>query len=378
MPSKTPADKCCCNCFASQAHLEEKLLRCARCKVVFYCSRVCQKKHFTIHKHSCKTIANAYAKLAREEHNLVDLQASGEIGQLRAGFEYAECGEDSICAPVKEVRQDIGNMTFQLAYRSCDTPRRGGAMLEVALDNFLELLRLKSPLVDVSAEMSMGDLDTSIPRPDRALLTRIVVLLVALDRDDDAFNMISYFYRAENDPTDILDVVEGSTPGDWIYSHPSGYSRFSPIECIGYGGTESRHYRNATVMVCLVLIKMRVLVEHRSDRRGLERFVRTSEGRRLTKVHSTIEKYLLWDDSSVLEFEEDLRTLLNHICGVDLLLMNHIRDTVPLSPEVAGCLFEPEASTEFWHLLQDCFFLSPGVNDILHDYVPDLPFDLET
>lgn len=361
------------------------MLRCARCKVVFYCSRICQKKHFPAHKLSCKTIANAYAALAREEQKLADLQASGEIGQLRAGFGYVS---HDICVPVKQVRQDIGNMIFQLAYRSCDTPRRGGAMLEVALDHFLELLRLKSPNILMEYEYPTSMEDMCIQRPDHDLLTRIVVLLVALDRDDDAFNMIDYFNRAGDDPTDILHVVEGSTLGDWIYSRPSGYTRFHPIECIGYVGLESqeafeagiyatRHW-NPTVMVCLILIKMRVLVGHRSDRRGWERFVRTSEGRRLNEVHFTIEKYLLRDDSFVLQVEDDLKTLLNHIRNVDPFLMNHIRDTVPFSPEVADCLFEPEASTEFWHLLQDCFFLSPGVNDILHDYVPDLPFDLET
>lgn len=370
MPSKTPAQKCCCNCFASQAHLEEKLLRCVRCKVVFYCGRVCQKKHFPAHKLSCKTIANAYAALAREEQKLADLQAFGTIGQVRAGSEDVHHGS---CGLVKQVRHDIGTMTFQLAYRSCDTPRRGGAMLEVALDHFLELLRLQSPILLA---------DDASERPDQALLTRIVVLLVALDRDDDAFNMIDYFNRAGNDPSEILDDVEGSTPGDWIYS-PSGCSRFHPIECLGYASLESHKAAfnasrlcNPTVMVCLVLIKMRVLVEYRSDRRGWGRFVRTSEGRRLTDAHFIIEKYLLRDDSFVLEIEDDVRTLLMHIRLVDPFLMNHIRDTIPLSPEVAGCLFEPEASSEFWHLLQDCFFLSPGVNDILHDFVPDLPFDL--
>jgi hypothetical protein len=329
--------------------------------VVFYCSKVCQKKHFPAHKHSCKTIANAYAALAKEQ-KLADLQANGEIGH-------------DVYDPVNQVRQDIGNMTFQLAYRSCDTPRRGGAMLEVALDHFLELLRLKSPVIIYWREE-----DVCAQRPNYALLTRIVALLVALDRDDDAFNMIDYFKRAvENDSTDILDVVEGS-----------GYSRFHPVECIGYryrGPGYPEVYENArsrtqnwdrTVMVCLILIKMRVLVEHRSDRRGLERFVRTSEGGRLAEVHCTIEKYLLWNDSMVSEFDADIRTLLSYICDFDPLLMNHIRDTVPLSPEAADCLFEPEAPTEFWHLLQDCFFLSPGVNDVLHDYVPDLPFDLET
>jgi hypothetical protein len=358
MSSITPAEKCCCNCFSSQAPLEGKLLRCARCKVVFYCSRDCQKNHFPAHKHSCKTIANAYAALREEEVvAMADLNVNYDIS-----------------GPVKQVMLDIGNMTFQLAYRSCDTPRRGGAMLQVSLGHFLKLLRLKSPILQYP----------SIRRPDHALLTRIIVLFVALNEDDDAFNMIDYFIRAENDMTDFHDPMAF----EWAHFDPAGYTRFSPIGCIGYGGTEAqeafeavsgaRHYRNATVMVCLILIKMRVLVEHRSDRRGLENFARTSEGIRLTEVHSTIEKYLLRDDCIVSEFEEDLRTLLNHIRDVDPLLMNHIRDTVPLSPEVAGCLFEAKASTDFWHLLQDCFFLSPGVNDILHEYVPDLPFDLET
>jgi MYND finger len=48
----------------------ESLLRCARCKVMFYCNREHQTAHWKAHKHDCSFVANQQANVAAEERKL--------------------------------------------------------------------------------------------------------------------------------------------------------------------------------------------------------------------------------------------------------------------------------------------------------------------
>lgn len=50
----------------------------------------------------------------------------------------------------------------------------------------------------------------------------------------------------------------------------------------------------------------------------------------------------------------------------------HLRDTIPFSPHHAPQLALPDkVPEEIWYLYQDCFFTTPGVNNILHDFLPE-------
>jgi hypothetical protein len=50
----------------------------------------------------------------------------------------------------------------------------------------------------------------------------------------------------------------------------------------------------------------------------------------------------------------------------------HLRDTSPFSPHDAPQLGTPDkVPEEIWYLYQDCFFTTPGVNNILHDFLPE-------
>lgn len=59
-----------------------------------------------------------------------------------------------------------------------------------------------------------------------------------------------------------------------------------------------------------------------------------------------------------------------------------LRDKIPLNPQDTPDLFRggpgnnnnddvPSTIREFWLLFQDCFFLTPGLNSVLHEFVPE-------
>jgi hypothetical protein len=50
---------------------------------------------------------------------------------------------------------------------------------------------------------------------------------------------------------------------------------------------------------------------------------------------------------------------------IDSELLETIQNCIPLSPEEAPVLFDSGTPMEFWLLLQDCFFLTPGVFKLL-------------
>lgn len=50
----------------------------------------------------------------------------------------------------------------------------------------------------------------------------------------------------------------------------------------------------------------------------------------------------------------------------------HLRDTIPFSPLHAPKLASSDkVPEEIWYLYQDCFFTTPGVNNILHEFIPE-------
>ena len=55
--------KRCVQCGDSEEKVgENKMLRCTQCKVSFYCSKSCQKKHWSAHKVICGSIAELEEK----------------------------------------------------------------------------------------------------------------------------------------------------------------------------------------------------------------------------------------------------------------------------------------------------------------------------
>lgn len=52
---------------------------------------------------------------------------------------------------------------------------------------------------------------------------------------------------------------------------------------------------------------------------------------------------------------------------MDPTLLNAIQHCIPLSPVEAPSLFDAETPFEFWCLVQDLFFMTPGVNDLFPD-----------
>eukprot|EP00934_Nitzschia_sp_Nitz4_P005349 Nitzschia sp. Nitz4//scaffold89_size161592//48550//49452//NITZ4_002370-RA/size161592-processed-gene-0.9-mRNA-1//1//CDS//3329559592//5339//frame0 len=80
--------------------------------------------------------------------------------------------------------------------------------------------------------------------------------------------------------------------------------------------------------------------------------------------------------SKDIEAQLQSSTFHDSMGGMSLV---HLRDTVPFLPAHAPELVRPFPSyntatavpTEFWYMYQDSFFLTPGLNDVLHHFVPD-------
>jgi hypothetical protein len=90
----------CCQCRSSP----DKLFQCSRCKVTQYCSKKCQRTHYSVHKQGCLLLQ----KVSSDPEEVRDLAK--------------------------------GDVVFQIAYRSCDTVERGAFMYEQALDHYFNHL----------------------------------------------------------------------------------------------------------------------------------------------------------------------------------------------------------------------------------------------
>lgn len=71
----------CRNC--NRMEPEVKLMQCARCKHIFYCSRECQKANHPYHKESCKEIAQGLQRIAA-------MKASGATSDARRALQWQE------------------------------------------------------------------------------------------------------------------------------------------------------------------------------------------------------------------------------------------------------------------------------------------------
>jgi hypothetical protein len=150
------------NLFCVQCHLSEedapnqKLLRCSRCKLVYYCTPECQKEHFKAHKKDCKIL-----------HTINNGSHAPSIAK--------------------------GNFILEMGYKYTDTMEHGAHIYEQALDQYLECF-------DLTRHRSEGRGGGFVP-----LRIRIPFLLAALGHDELAMaevsNSMGPYLGMGNEPT---------------------------------------------------------------------------------------------------------------------------------------------------------------------------------
>lgn len=320
----------CCTCRISELDSPQgRLLRCSRCKLTQYCSPKCQKQHFVGHKRQCQQIH----RLETE----VDALSSTILLLPRNSQHFSEQLE-----LYSKLKTDLAKTTFIAAYHSCDTMERGASMMEISLQHYL---RLVSFLAFLDPQLLV-----EIQHP-------VALLLCALDYDIEAYSFISFCV------TNGIGSMESSNASSSMEAKVE-YVRqemnqkkawtISPEDHTATLLSNNRIVKeklDQVFLLILFIIKMKLIFTMRQDRTSLAVTLR-EDGIQANSEH-TIRDMETTQECHLVE-------LINHI-NPDVLI--HVRDCVPL-----------DALSEFHELtllLQDCFFLTPGVRSIFDEYIDD-------
>lgn len=243
----------------------------------------------------------------------------------------------------------LGDLLFQVAYRSCDTIERGAFMYEQALDHYYNhLLALE---IRVRDNPDLFD-DVSFMTTYSSFYNRVRFLLVALDH---------------------LEECAGSIPGD--YTIWDDLSQFAMPT-----------YNIQALQMTIGLLKMKLIASLRSD---VERYqhpiVRGMLRRQLlaaaatpstaAKVTLVIQDFVLGPDTLLAQQDEQLQSQFRS----QLDLWSAVLDrSGQLSERTAPLLFDVNMnpSRELYCFIQDCFFFDSAVSAILND-LPDVDDDDE-
>ena len=125
---------------------------------------------------------------------------------------------------------------------------------------------------------------------------------------------------------------------------------------------------------------MKALASHRADLEILNTFKEgVSESVPADDISKNILPFLGGNDEgsegALSSFIRLTITAIRTISQKDSWLV-HLRDSIPFSKEHAPDLFESNEATsvagpEFWMMLQDLFFETPGVNAVLNEFFPE-------
>lgn len=240
-------------------------------------------------------------------------------------------------------------MYIIMGYRETDTVKNGEVYYRKALHYCMESMKV------------MGQVffhDTS-PMEDKVL-----VLLSILSEDDP--NIIWHWIEESQSPRKVnLDISSEVDRGEQLH-------RVLQVD-------------DFPVHMALFLCYMRSLATYRRNLVAIDQFQTISSSSLPKEAHDVSKAFLVGEpspdgrlDMDVLTEEIPLivRAIQQHGHGSSL---TYLRDTVPFSPEHAPMLVRSEMPREgptirppeLWNLVQDCIFTTPGVNDILHEFVPE-------
>ena len=305
---------CCSQCYDSSG----ALLQCSRCKITQYCSKQCQRKHYVVHQQGCRMVQNV-----RDGNNTES---------------------DHI-----QKQQRLGDLVFQVAYRSCDTVERGAFLYELALDHYckhLEELAIRKREGQVELE------ETTFLAMYASLYDRVKFLLVALDHWEEFVTVLSDTHTIWDDLSPIAEAKHGSQ----------------------------------AIQMAIGLLKMKLIARLRVER---ERY-------RLSMVNQTLWQSLCKSDAVPSIISKLILIIQGFAVGPDSLLESQEQQlqrqvssqwdlwravldrSGQLSEMSAPTLFDGNVKSmrELYCFVQDCFFFDVGVSSILND-LPDFDGDYE-
>jgi hypothetical protein len=133
-----------------------------------------------------------------------------------------------------------------------------------------------------------------------------------------------------------------------------------------YGDLEADDF---PLQMARLLQSMHALAEYRREQAVLT-VLETSPSNPLPhEAYGYIRSYLSGQGTLVEDIQSLIRGMQRHGHG---RVLRHLRDTIPWGPDQAPNLIRMQgAPFEMWSLCQDSIFTTPGVNDILHDFLPE-------
>jgi hypothetical protein len=270
------------------------------------------------HKRHCREIA-----CLREE-----CRAQGEIDCLLS---------NNMSAP--SCKEQLADAIFLEGYRSSDTMDRAASMYVSAVTEYMDLRRLRCF--------------------DNKNVIKPAILLVAIGCDEMAYSLLMdhmYFWG--------VDIPAGHRPGDWFLPLKSRSDAIDLDKLAEADPFDS--FTGVVKLIILLLIKLRLI-----SNGTVTFFQATDAGSGLQEsAVSAIAEFVRGDDAYQRRQHVHIQDLLRHpnVRG----LANMVRDCHLLCKDLSedecpsACL--PD---EIFHLLQDCFFLTPGVSDLLQEVLPD-------
>jgi hypothetical protein len=362
----------------------KKMLRCSRCRVAHFCSPTCQRKHFPVHKKLCKRLAQTmealeshlqhYSQQRQEQQQQQEEKLTTHEQQhqhepwrienvmlgspffIESRWQAFLEQKNDVLGRYVSYQKALGDWSLTMAYSECDTAQRGGAVgLEVALAHYMKLIRIAPFRSSTSTSERTEEI--------------VALLLVACDYDEQAYTFIRFctldapetrfdssvrfLQECRDVPVQHCKDEEGNP---WIY----GKMKLLQSKC-----PENRHWIRTSLAFCTVMLL-----------RVMKRLVCLRNERDATTTTSTINITTTNDASSdnlmsITATEQEIRDWVQDIDDLYPGFLFHLQNTIPLLPSDRYDVFHPSAPDSCWHLLQDCFFLTPGVNSILGEFAED-------
>ena len=360
---------CCGHCRKPGASL-----RCSRCRCVKYCSVLCQKDHFALHKKNCKKIQK---KRILVEKNWAGEKEGGHVPDSMLDM----ITEVSLTNLTTTTTFEFADLLVQVGYRESDTVANGSLYYREALKYYLMPIKLLS-------EDEYRDDYYWVE--DRVLL--LMVILGADESHTQALVLSKFSKRYFNySPSRYLREIVGP--------EIEGNNEFKTV---GYARND------LPFQAMLLLSQMKLLVTYRKRLEGLEVYKEIMQDAVASLGYSTSVEDSLGYSTSVEDIYKHVAPFLMgeaHEGRVEMEVMpdeirtiisallhhkhdgflRHLKRSIPLQIQHAPALFSPahynphffpgtpdvSAPSELWMIFQDCFFEIPGMNDILDEFIPD-------
>ena len=292
----------------------DKLLRCSRCQVVYYCSRQCQTDDFLDHKKICKRIHRHKKDMETEAEAL---RSFSEYNEPPTNLFITSAGQFWRILETRDymrARLRLSNAIYTLASK---VEPSEAPLWEAVIYHEQEMLRL-----------SDGD--------NLGMRKRFPFLLLEVNRDDDATCFV-YFWMKRDDTIreQMLQVHLGSSEGDWLYPKEKD-ARFLDI----FHKNDNIDMKNCELssLVALATIKMRLVMMEKSHLVILKEFKSTTLGSMVDPVSSVIEGMLPGSDPRLEGQRDQLDRLLDIIDRNNPTMLPSI-----LNPDPLLCQEKPDS-----------------------------------